>query len=435
VLHTVALHLIFLCIIERTKTHKAVLSFIFVHGLIQVALTDTAIKNLKPKDKPYPKSDSNGLIIDVRPTGLKVWRYRFRFNDKAAIYTIGEYPIIGLADARAKRDEARKMIINGIDPREAKKETKAAIIQKQDEAKKAVYTFLDAFNDWHKFKATSWDANYADDVSARARMYLLPKLGSMALNTIKPADVLAVLKRCEESGKLDTLKKVRSILSQTSRFAVGMNRLDSDPTRDVPLDVFKKQEKNNHAHHTVPAEIRRIYQAVNKPYGGSFEIANAMKLLPLTALRANELCGLKWCEVDFDNNLLRIEAERMKMKKEHIVPLSTQAIKLLKHQQEHHLGGAFVFPRSRDTTRYIAIESLLKAMRIQGIGKDDFTNHGWRHSFSTTMHELGYTPPAIEAQLSHVLGGVAGVYNKSLHLEERTKMMQAWADWLEVTTE
>jgi integrase len=391
-----------------------------------MALTDAKAKALKPKDKAYSIADGNGLVLDVRPTGLKVWRYRYRFNDKPAIMTFGEYPIVGLADARAKRDEARKQLINGIDPRHQKQEIKEQAKAAQELAEKAAYTFEQAFNDWHKFKTAIWSSNYSDDVASRVRMYLLPKLGSMALDTIKPSDVLATLKRIEESSKFDTLNKVRSYLSQVLRFAVGMGRLESDPSRDVPIDIFKKKEKNNHAHHTNPTEIRRVYQAVNKPYNGSFEIANAMKLLPLTALRANELCGLKWCEVDFDSNLLRIEADRMKMKKEHLVPLSDKALEILKHQHEHHLGGRFVFPRTRDLT-----ESILKAMRKQGIDKDDFTNHGWRHSFSTTMHELGYTPQAIEAQLAHVLQGVAGIYNKAVHLDERAKMMQTWADWLE----
>jgi integrase len=159
-----------------------------------------------------------------------------------------------------------------------------------------------------------------------------------------------------------------------------------------------------------------------------------MKLLPLTVLRANELCGLKWSEVDMTEKLLRIPAERMKMRKEHLVPLSRQAIAVLENQRDNHIGGDFVFFGTRSHTRPITIESLLAGMRRQGISKEEFSNHGWRHSFSTMMHELQFTPHAIEAQLAHVLQGVAGVYNKAQYLPERTRMMQTWADWLEGAT-
>ena len=293
------------------------------------------------------------------------------------------------------------------------------------------YTFEQAFNDWHTFKQPSWTEGYSDDVLARGRMYLMPRLGKMALADIEPIDVLDTLKRCEQAGKLDTLKKVRSILSQVLRYAVGTQKLNTDPSRDVPLDVFQKQEKRNHAHQVLPAEIRRIYQAIQQPYKGSFEVANAMRLLPLTVLRANELCGLEWQEVDLVDRVLRIDAQRMKMKKAHIVPLSQQAVAILENQKAHHKGGDYVFPSPLTNSKPIRIEALLKAMRVQGIDKDTFTNHGWRHSFSTTMNERGFEPHIIELQLAHVLGGVQAVYNKAQYLDQRASMMQAWADWLE----
>lgn len=394
-------------------------------------LTETAIKNAKPKEKPYKLSDSGGLYAEITPTGGKHWRMKYRYDGKEKKLSIGSYPTISLKLARDARDQAKEKLAQGIDPSAAKQQAKADRQAQTVEAELLAYTFEQAFNDWHTFKQPSWTEGYSDDVLARGRMYLMPRLGKMALADIEPIDVLDTLKRCEQAGKLDTLKKVRSILSQVLRYAVGTQKLNTDPSRDVPLDVFQKQEKRNHAHQVLPAEIRRIYQAIQQPYKGSFEVANAMRLLPLTVLRANELCGLEWQEVDLVDRVLRIDAQRMKMKKGHIVPLSRQAVAILENQKAHHKGGDYVFPSPLTNSKPIRIEALLKAMRVQGIDKDTFTNHGWRHSFSTTMNERGFEPHIIELQLAHVLGGVQAVYNKAQYLDQRASMMQAWADWLE----
>ncbi len=394
-------------------------------------LTETAIKNAKPKDKKFKLSDAGGLFLEVATSGGKHWRMKYRYNGKEKLLTIGNYPAVSLKLARDARDQAKEKLAQGIDPSAAKQQAKAERQAQTVEAELLAYTFEQAFNDWHTFKQPSWTEGYSDDVLARGRMYLMPRLGKMALVDIQPIDVLDTLKRCEQAGKLDTLKKVRSILSQVLRYAVGTQKLNTDPSRDVPLDVFQKQEKRNHAHQVLPAEIRRIYQKINYPYKGSFEVANAMRLLPLTVLRANELCGLEWQEVDLVDRVLRIDAQRMKMKKGHIVPLSRQAVAILENQKAHHKGGDYVFPSPLTNSKPIRIEALLKAMRVQGIDKDTFTNHGWRHSFSTTMNERGFEPHIIELQLAHVLGGVQAVYNKAQYLDQRASMMQAWADWLE----
>lgn len=388
-------------------------------------LTETAIKNAKPKDKKFKLSDAGGLFLEVAPSGGKHWRMKYRYDGKEKLLTIGNYPAVSLKLARDARDKAKEKLGQGIDPSAAKQQAKADRQAQAVEAELLAYTFEQAFNDWHTFKQPSWTAGYSDDVLARGRMYLTPRLGKMALVDIQPIDVLDTLKRCEQAGKLDTLKKVRSILSQVLRYAVGTQKLNTDPSRDVPLDVFQKQEKRNHAHQVLPAEIRRIYQKINYPYKGSFEVANAMRLLPLTVLRANELCGLEWQEVDLVDRVLRIDAQRMKMKKAHIVPLSRQAVAILENQKAHHKGGDYVFPSPLTNSKPIRIEALLKAMRVQGIDKDTFTNHGWRHSFSTTMNERGFEPHIIELQLAHVLGGVQAVYNKAQYLDQRASMMQA----------
>ena len=211
-----------------------------------MALTDTQTKALKPKDKAYSVADGKGLVIDVRPTGLKVWRYRYRFNDKPAIFTIGEYPIIGLADARAKRDEVRKLLINGIDPRTPKKQAKEATKAAQAMEEKAAYTFGQAFNDWFDFKVTSWSASYADDVIGRFRMYLLPTIGNMSLIAITPTDCLDALKKVEATGKTsersaNSITKPKRCMNQAYIWSVSTKRRASRrwneciPTKPCPI--------------------------------------------------------------------------------------------------------------------------------------------------------------------------------------------------------
>ena len=396
-----------------------------------MALKDIQLKALKPTDKTYRIADGDGLCIEVKPSGAKLWRLRYRFAEKASMLGLGEYPTLSLKDARDKASIARELLAQGINPSEHNKAKKAELIAQQVEHEKEAYTFNDAFNAWYSLKQQGWKAKHAQAVEGRYRLWLSPSLSKLPICEITPAQCINTIKRIEASGKLESRDKVRSIIGQIFRYAVSTGKLDTNPARDLSSDVFIKNPKANFAHQTDPKRIREIFRLVSAPYGGYIATSNAMKLLALTFLRVTELTGLKWDEVDFDNRVLRINAERMKMKREHITPLSRQAIAILEDQREHHTGGDYVFPSTLSRTRPITGETLLAGMRRQGIDKTEFTNHGWRHTASTVLHEAGYTPHAIEAQLAHIVKGVAGVYNKAMHLEERTSMMQAWADWLE----
>lgn len=398
-------------------------------------LTETAIKNAKPKDKRYKLSDAGGLYIEVSTSGGKHWRMKYRYDGKEKVLSIGSYPAISLKLARDARDQAKEQLAQGIDPSAAKQQEKAQrkaqVIEQEKIEERIAYTFEHAFNDWYNLKQQGWKAKHAQAVEGRYRLWLAPSLNSLPLSEITPAQCISTIKRIEETGKLESRDKVRSIMGQIFRYAVSTGKLDTNPARDLSNDVFVKNPRSNFAHQTDPKRIREIYRLVCSPYGGYIATSNAMKLLALTFLRVTELTGLKWYEVDFNNRVLRISAERMKMKREHITPLSRQALAILNDQREHHTGGDYVFPSTLSRTRPITGETLLAGMRRQGIDKTEFTNHGWRHTASTVLHEAGYTPQAIEAQLAHIVKGVAGVYNKALHLEERASMMQAWADWLE----
>lgn len=398
-----------------------------------MALKDIHIKNLKAKEKSYRVADQDGLVIEVRPTGSKFWRYRYRYAGKANMLTVGEYPIVSLADARDQVKVFQTQLANNIDPSQKRKNDKARQLNAHNEQVVAAFTLKDAFLEWYHFKLPEWTSKHAQGVESRFNAYLTP-LASKALTEITPADCIATLKEIEATGKLTTLAKVKIILGQVMRYMVSIGKLGSDPSRDISRDIFTKQTKRNYAHQTDPRIIREVYATICLPYRGYATVKNAIILLALTFLRANELAGLKWSEVDMEHRRLRIEAERMKMKREHIVPLSHQAISIIEQQRQFMIGSQFVFPSWLNQHGHITTQSLLQGMRRQGVSKEAFTSHGWRHSASTTLHELGFTPQAIEAQLAHIVGGVSGVYNKALHLEERTAMMQAWADWLSSST-
>ncbi len=397
-----------------------------------MALTDLECKSAKPKpdSKPLKLFDGGGMHLYVTPKG-KTWRLKYYFHNTENLATIGQYPQVSLTQARKERDRLKELIAQGIDPNQAKAEAKA---QQQAQAKAlaeqvTVHTFKDAFNDWFHFKSSEWTDKHASGLQARFNNYMQP-LAEKALADITTADCIAMLKAIEVSGKLSTMAKARIQLGQIMRYAVSTGKLASSPERDISNDIFTKAPKSHFAHQTDPKTIRGIYQTIALPYSGYVGVHNALKLLALTFLRANELAGLKWHEVDLDNGLLRIEAGRMKMKREHLVPLSRQAVEVLEQQKAFYAGGEYVFASWRNPSGHITTQSLLAALRKQGVKDEDFTNHGWRHAASTLLHEQGFNSDWIEAQLAHAITGVRGVYNKSQHLPERAKMMQAWCDFL-----
>lgn len=396
-------------------------------------LTETKIKSLPKKDKSYQVTDGDGLVIEVQPTGNKFWRLRFRFDGKPAIYTIGKYPAISTQQARKMRDDAKALLAQGIDPREVKKQAKAQrIALALAEAEKA-FTFDDAFAEWYAFKMPSWSINYADDIEGRYRLYLKPTLGGMALSEIRTVDCIGALKKIEAIKRLGAMDKVKTILTSLFKYHASLGNIDFSPMATLDGSILQRADKKNFAHITTPKEMQETYQLLARPYKGSDIVHDASLMLALTFLRASELARLRWEYVDIEHGLIRLPAHEMKMNREHLTPLSRQVLAILKRREEQSFGSEFIFHSPTDTSRPMNPESLRKVLRLQGISKDTLTSHGWRHSASTWLHEKNFNHWAIEAQLSHGKGGVHGAYDKSQHLEERIRMMQAWADFLEGT--
>ena len=383
-------------------------------------LNDTQLRNLKSKDKLYRIADSNGLAIEIAISGSKIWRYRYRFNNKPTMITLGHYPAISLLDARQARDAGRQLLIQGINPKDNK--TKETLNSK---------TFSKVFIEWHNNKKDEWSNNYANDVMQRAERYLLPFIGDKLMGEITTPDMLGLLKKIEQRDLLDTLEKIKGIASRVFSYAVGMGYVTINPVRDLPRDVFKKKKQQHYSTITDPKEIGFLLRAIDG-HKGSYQVRTALIIAPHLFLRPGELTGLTWKEIDFNNKLIRIDGARMKMKLSHIVPLSNQVSDILRELSRIQTGSQFVFPSPRNKNQSITSNALLTSLRSLGFNKEQFTTHGFRHMASTRLNELGFRDDVIERQLAHTDSNkVRAVYNHAEHLDKRIDMMQKWSNYLD----
>jgi integrase len=391
-------------------------------------LTDTKIKTLKPKDKRYRIADANGLVLEVKPNGAKYWRYRYRFEGKANMISIGEYPFITLAQARQNRDKYKSLLNQSINPSAYKKEIKA---EKAANKISEQSTFNKMFCDWYEHNQENWKPNYRKDILKRTAKHLLPYIGDKPIKSINSKEMLRVFKIIESAGTIDTLYKVKGVASRVFRFCVGLGIIEHDPTRDLPSDIFKKRKVSNYAYISDPKEIGGLLRMIDH-YKGTYQVGTALKIAPYVFLRPLELAGLKWGEVDFTDKLIRIDSERMKMGEPHIVPMSSQVIKLLESIKDIETGSIFVFPSPATTKRHISPESLRAGLRRMGLSSDEMTTHGFRHMASTRLYELGFNGDVIERQLAHgERNKIKATYNHAQYLKGRKIIMDEWANYLD----
>ena len=383
-------------------------------------LTDIKVRNFKPKDKLYRRADSHGLTIEINPNGSKLWRHRYRYNNKATMMSLGHYPEVSLLDARQQRDNNKQQLKKGVNPRR---------VQSSSSITKP--TFKDMFNKWIDSKKGDWTSGYVEDTIQRANNYLMPILSNLPVEDIKSPDMRNLLLKIQDTGKLDMLKKVKGISNGVFGYSVGMGVIDVNPVRDLPNDIFKKIPVKHYVTITDPREIAGLLDKLQK-YHGSYEVSKALKLAPHLLLRPSELSGLLWSEIDFDEKLIRIGANRMKMKRIHLVPLSKQMLALFQALSKRDAGSPYVFPSARDISKPITPDSLRNAIRNMGIGKDEFTTHSFRSMASTRLNELDYKGDVIEIQLSHAQKDkIRSAYNHAEYLPERKKMMQDWSNYLD----
>jgi integrase len=396
-------------------------------------LSDVKIRNAKAREKFYKLTDSEGLYLHVTEKGSKLWRFRYRYGGKHKLLALGKYPEISLYDARQRRDEARKQLANGIDPGAIRKAQKQAKTEETE-------TFEIVAREWHgKFK-DSWSKSHAHVTITRLERDIFPWMGKRPISEIEPPEVLAVLQRIESRGAAETARRMKIVCGQAFRYAVATGRAKRDPTPDLK-GALKPVISRHMAALTDPKEVAQLLRAIDE-YKGSFVVRCALQLAPLFFVRPGELRQAEWAEINFDAAEWNIPIEHMKLplktKQErrgqfHLVPLSSQAIAILKELYPLTGHSKYVFPSHRTTLRPMSDGAILTALRRMGYSKDEMSGHGFRAMARTILDEvLQVRPDFIEHQLAHAVRDPNGrAYNRTAHLAERRKMMQTWADYLD----
>lgn len=387
-------------------------------------LSDTAIRKAKPAEKAYKLSDERGLQLVVRPTGAKLWQLRYRHHGKEKTASLGQYPDVGLAEAREKRDAARKLVAAGIDPVEAKREEKAAKLAS------AEHTFEKVAREWWQAWQVSRSDSHVQYVIRRLEQNVFPEIGGRPVSEIQAPELVAMAKAVAARGALDIAKRCLQMCSQVFRYAIAHGLASRNPAMDIkPSDVLPTRPKTNYARvdaRDLPTLLRKI-----EAYQGTPITRLAMKLMALTFVRTGELIGAKWEEIDLDNHRWDIPAERMKMRTPHVVPLSVQSVQVLEVLKEISGHREYVFPGERNPRSHMSNNTILQALERMGY-KGQMTGHGFRGIASTLLHEQGYDHAHIELQLAHTeRNAVSAAYNHALYLPQRAKMMQEWADYLD----
>ena len=393
-------------------------------------LTAVAIRAAKPRAKAYKLSDSGGLYVEVSPAGGKWWRWKYRFGGKEKRLSLGVFPDVGLKAAREKRDEYRRQLAAGIDPSQARKAAKVA--------QAGAESFETIAREWHEKFAPGWAASHAERTLRRFERDLFPWLGKRPIAQITAPELLTVLRRIESRGAQETAHRAKQNCGQVFRYAVATGRAERDPTGDL-RGALPPPKSKHHASITDPKRVGELLRAIDS-YEGYFVTKCALRLAPLVFVRPGELRRAEWREIDFDKAEWRIPAERMKMREQHIVPLASQSVAILRELEPltnrpieaRPDAPRYVFPGARSRHRPMSENAVLAALRRMGYAKEDMTGHGFRSMASTLLHERGWNHHAIERQLAHAeRNAVSAAYNFAEHLPERRQMMQAWADYLD----
>lgn len=386
-------------------------------------LTDTAIRNAKPQSKQYKLTDEKGMYLLVNKAG-KYFRLDYRFAGKRKTLALGVYPDVKLVEAREKRDAAKKMITNGIDPAQTRK------VQKSIQIEQAENSFEAVAREWHGKYSSNWADSHATKIIRRFELYIFPWLGSRPISEITPPELLAVLRRIESKGILETSHRAQQNCGQVFRYAIATGRAERDPSADL-RGALTPAKHARMATITDPKKIGELLRAIDG-YEGTPVSKSALKLAPLVFVRPGELRHAEWIEIDLDTAEWRIPAEKMKMKDPHIVPLSSQAVEVLSEILPITGQGRYVFPSVRTNSRSMSENTVLAALRRMGFTKEEMSGHGFRAMASTVLHEQGWPSDIIERQLAHAeRNSIKAAYNHAQHLPERRKMMQAWADYLD----
>jgi integrase len=389
-------------------------------------LSETACKKAKPTDKAQRLADGNGLYLEVSPTGGKYWRMKYRFNGKEKRLAIGVYPDVTLHEAREKRRLAKKELDAGRDPSEVKK---LARLEIQNEYENS---FENVAREWHSQRKHTWKEKHAENILKRMEADLFPHIGKRPIKAIAPYEILAAVKKVEERGSRDLAHRMMQMCGQVFRYGVASGVAVRDVTADLKgaLQPVKSIGYKHLKESELPAFLRKL-ENYERDYGGRVLTKLAFKLLVLTFVRSGEIRGALWSEFDFDKAQWKIPASRMKMKEEHIVPLSTQSIKVLRELHTITGHSKNVFPSQHNPRGIMSENTFLRVLDVLGY-KSKATGHGFRSTASTILNEHGFRADVIERQLAHAeRNQIRAAYNHAEYLPERITMMQWWGDYVE----
>lgn len=389
-----------------------------------MVLSDIKIRNAKPRAKQFKLYDSGGLSLLVAPAGGKWWRFKYRIEGKQKTISLGVYPEVSLSQARQRRDAARKQVADGIDPSQARKALKAAKIHVEN-------TFEVVAREWHGKFTPTWTPGHAKTIIKRLERDVFPWIGARPVIEIKAPELLMVLRRIESRGALESARRTKIICGQVFRYAVATGRAERDPSPDLKGALPPAKSKHLSAI-TDPEKVGGLLRAIDG-YQGSFVTRCALKLAPLLFVRPGELRQAEWAEIDLEAAEWNVPAEKMKTRQPHLVPLSHQAVDILREIQPLTGAGRYVFPSARTPLRPMSNNAVLSALRRMGFEKDEMSGHGFRAMARTILDKvLQVRPDFIEHQLAHAVRDPNGrAYNRTAHLPERRKMIQTWADYLD----
>ena len=396
-------------------------------------LSDVQVRNAKPREKEYTMFDGNGLFLLIAgakytkdgvalPTS-KLWRFKYTFSGKSKLLAFGVYPEVSLADARQRREDARKLLANGVDPGEVKKAQKAIEMARAE-------TFKTVTLEWYDQKKVDWTDNHAERILRRMEQDIFPFIGDKPITDIRTPELVNLLERVAVRT-LETAHRLKIACDMVFRYAVVKGKSEQNPAANLK-GVLPTVKYKHMAAPTEPKAVAEVLRAIDG-FSGSFVTKCALLLAPLLFVRPGELRSAEWAEFDLDAAEWKIPGPKMKMRQPHLVPLSVQAVAILR--ELHQLTGhsKYVFPCHRSPLRCMSENTVNASLRRLGFDKDEITGHGFRAMARTLIHEvLQFSPDAIEAQLAHAVPDRLGrAYNRTQHILERRKMMQGWADYLD----
>jgi len=391
-------------------------------------LTDMSIKKAKPEAKPYKMTDGAGLYLLVEPKGSKYWRMAYRYAGKQKTLSIGVYPDVSLADARVRCHEARKLLANNVDPSAAKQAQKEATFIQTDN------NFEVIAREWFTRHSPNWKENHSSKIIARLEKDVFPWIGARPIGELAAPALLAVIRRIESRGALETAHRALATCGQVFRYAVATGRAERDPTGDLRGALPPVRKDKHFAAITDPKKVGELMRDIDG-YQGSYIVKSAFKISPMVFVRPGELRKMEWAELDLDKAEWIIPAEKMKMGVTHIVPLAKQVVAELRELQPLTGHGKYVFHGERDHDRPMSDNAIRSALRRMGWANDEMTPHGFRAMASTILDNMGYKQEWLERQLAHEEPNkIKAAYKRDtwrMYLPERTAMMQAWADYLD----